>query len=83
MQSTESLPSVLPSSTAGGETTTAEITPVMQNHVKQSSDSGTDDTLAQDKSSKDVSAENKSQSAKKKGKGELLLYECLEFIVTN
>jgi len=71
MQSTgsESLPTVLPSTTAGTETASVDKTPVVQNHVKQLSDSGTDDTLALDTSSKDLAAENKTQSAKKKGKG--------------
>jgi len=36
------------------------------------SDSGTDDASAQETSSMDAAAENKSQSAKKKGKGPLL-----------
>jgi len=80
MQSTgsESLPSVLPSSTAGSEAALVEKTPVVQNHIKQLSDSGTDDASAQDTSSKDVAGENKTQSAKKKGKGPSLLSEYLE-----
>ena len=74
MQSTgsESVPSsVLPSSSASDETMSDEKTPVVQNHVKRLSDSGNDNPSSKDVTSKDEAAENKTQSAKKKGKGQL------------
>jgi len=67
----EAQPSVLPSSSASDETASDEKTPVVQNHVKRSSDSGTDDASAKENTSKNAAAENKTQAAKKKGKGEL------------
>jgi len=65
----DSQPSVPPSLTGSDETASDEKTAVVQNHIKRLSDSGNDNPSSSDPTSKDVSAENKSQSAKKKGKG--------------
>jgi len=67
----DSLPPVLPSSTANDEAVSDDKTPVVQNHDKHSSDSGSGDVSTKDKTSKDVTAENTTQSAKKKGKGSI------------
>jgi len=71
----DSLPSVLPSSTGSDDTASDEKTSVVQNHVKRLSDPGNDDQTTTDNSLKDAAAENKTQSAKKKGKGQL---KCLK-----
>ena len=67
----DSLPSILPSSTGSDDTASDEKTAVVQNHIKRLSDPGNDDQTTTDNSSKDAAAENKTQSAKKKGKGQL------------
>jgi len=70
----DSVPSVLPSSSASDETASDEKTSVVQNHVKRLSDSGNDDPSAVDTTAKDAAAENKTQSAKKKGKGQFIVF---------
>lgn len=61
----------MPSSSASNEMVSDDKTQVVQNHIKQLSDSGTDDPSSKDSASKDPAAENKTGSAKKKGKGRL------------
>ena len=68
MQS-ESQTSIVTSSSASDDPSSNEKTTVVPNHVKRLSDPANGDAKVQDGTAKDGSAENKAQSAKKKGKG--------------